>query len=968
MNNDGFERLDEQTIPELYTRASLLRHRGTGAQVLSMANDDGNKVFGITFRTPPPDSSGIAHILEHTVLCGSRKYPLKDPFVQLVKGSLQTFLNAMTYPDKTTYPVASQNLKDFYNLIDVYLDAVFHPLLSKDMFQQEGWHFDLADGQDALAFKGVVYNEMKGVYSSPDSLIYEYVQQSLFPDAVYGLDSGGDPAHIPDLTYEAFREFHARFYHPSNARIFFYGDDPPEQRLALLAAYLDPFARIELDSAIAPQPAFAGPLSLSAAYAAGPGDAHKCFLTLNWLLGDVLDNDLTLAWQVMAHILIGTPASPLKKALIESGLGEDLTGVGLETELRQCYFSTGLKGIAESNADEVERLILDTLGRLVHNGLDRKMIEASMNTIEFLLRENNTGSTPRGLVVMLRALTTWLHDGDPMDSAAFKTRLQTLKQKIAGHERFFEDMIRRDLLDNPHRTRLLLRPDDALAAQREQAERESLDAYRRQLSAADEVALIDNTLRLREMQNKPDDPAALAAMPQLQCADLDPKNQVIPTAVEDREDVQLVFHDLFTNDILYLDLGLDLTSLSMEEYPYAAVLGRALCELGTENEDYVALTQRIGCKTGGIKTSFFTANMKASSEPGIWLFLRAKCMSRQWGDLLDILDDILTGVRLDNCERFRQIVLEEKADLESALAPSGHHMVKTRLLAGFNNAGWASEKIEGIDFLFFIRRLVHEIEQDWPGVLARMRTIWGKIVNRRRLVINVTAEAAAWDKARSALIDRLRQLPEFNAQQTGWRMGDIGPCEALTAQVQVNFIGKAVQLFNGQDEVRGSHLVINRYLKSAWLWDQVRVMGGAYGAFCSLGRRSGVISFVSYRDPHVRRTLDTYDKTVDYLRDLDLPNDELTRAIVGTIGDIDSYQLPSAKGFTALLRHLTDESDEDRQRMRDEVLATTAADFRAFADHLDAIRDKGRVVVLTSPETLAQADLGNGEVRTIPVM
>ena len=531
---EGFERLRVQDIRELKTQVQIFRHVKTGAELLSLINDDDNKVFGITFRTPPKDSTGVAHILEHSVLCGSRKYPVKEPFVELLKGSLKTFLNAFTYPDKTCYPVASQNVQDFYNLIDVYLDAVFYPRLTPFIFQQEGWHLELDDPKGTLIYKGVVFNEMKGAYSSPDNVLSEYSQQSLFPDSTYGLDSGGNPKRIVELTFEQFMAFHQRYYHPSNARLYFYGNDDPARRLQTVNEYLNAFDRLPVDSNITLQPPFAGPKRIVRPYASADthGDEHQSvrrgMLTMNWLIGETTDAELSFSMHVLKYILLGMPGSPLRKALIDSGLGDDLAGVGLESELRQMYFSTGLKGIDPKAAEQVEELILKTLENLSTQGIDSQTTEAAMNTIEFRLRENNSGSFPRGLSLMLRALTTWLYDADPLSLLAFEAPLQGLRNQLTANPRYFENMIERIFLKNPHRTTLVLEPDPELAGREEAAEREKLDTVRESLQSAQLEGVIANTRELKRLQELPDPPEALRTIPTLSLADLDPTNKHIP--------------------------------------------------------------------------------------------------------------------------------------------------------------------------------------------------------------------------------------------------------------------------------------------------------------------------------------------------------------------------------------------------------------------------------------------------------
>ncbi|TEU10373.1 MAG: peptidase M16, partial [Anaerolineales bacterium] len=663
-NFHSLELLREQNIAELNTKAQLFRHVTTGAELLSLENDDENKVFGITFRTPPPDSTGVAHILEHSVLCGSRKYPVKEPYVELLKGSLKTFLNAFTYPDKTCYPIASQNLQDFYNLINVYLDAVFYPRITPHIFQQEGWHYELENPDDPIIFKGVVFNEMKGAYSSPDRVLAEYSQYSLFPDTTYGLESGGHPRHIPDLTYEQFKAFHQTYYHPSNARIFFYGDDHSDERLRSVNDYLKNFEPLAVDSAVHLQPRFDQPKRLTRSYAVSQdADIHKKgMVTVNWLLSETTDPETNLALHVLEHILIGTPASPLRKALIDSGLGEDLAGVGLEDELRQMFFSTGLKGIDAKDADRIEALALQTLTTLTQEGIDPHTLEAALNTIEFRLRENNTGNFPRGLLLMLRSLTTWLYDGDPLALPAFEAPLAAIKTHLATDETYFEDMVCQYLLQNPHRTTLILQPDPDLSGREEAAEKERLAQARAIMSRADLRAVIANTRQLKKMQETPDPPEALATIPRLRLSDLDKKNKIIPLELLERNGTQILYHDLFSNGIAYLDVGFNLHTLPQEYLPYVPLFGRALLEIGTEQEDFVTLSQRIGRKTGGIRPESFTSVIRETKEGVVWLFLRSKAIPAQADDLLAILRDVLLTVRLDNQERFRQMVLEEKAE------------------------------------------------------------------------------------------------------------------------------------------------------------------------------------------------------------------------------------------------------------------------------------------------------------------
>jgi presequence protease len=536
-----FKLLQEQFIPELNAAVRHYLHKKTGARLLSVINDDENKVFSINFRTPPKDSTGVAHILEHSVLGGSEKYPVKEPFVELLKGSLATFVNAFTFPDKTCYPVASQNVQDFYNLIDVYMDAVLHPLITEQTLMQEGWHYELNDPSEPLAYKGVVFNEMKGAYSSPEDVLGTVSINSLFPKHVYGVDSGGDPRHIPDLTYENFKAFHASYYHPSNAFIFFYGNDDPEARLKLMEGYLKPYKKIRVKSQIPLKKPFKRAKKVQYAYDAGQDTdiKKKHYFTVNWVLPDTSDPLMNFSLRILGHILIGTPASPLKKALLDSGLGEDLAGVGLESSLRQMVFSTGLKGTRARDAKKIEALIFETLQTLVDEGIDPDTIAASLNTIEFRLRENNTGAFPRGISLMLRALTTWLHEDDPIKLLTFEAPLEAIKARLMNDNRYFEKLIQTHLLDNPHRTTLRLKPDPEFARRFEEEEKARLAAVHETLTEDQLREIIKNAEELKKLQETPNSEEALATIPVLKLQDLEKQSSTIPIEVMDMQEAKV---------------------------------------------------------------------------------------------------------------------------------------------------------------------------------------------------------------------------------------------------------------------------------------------------------------------------------------------------------------------------------------------------------------------------------------------
>jgi Zn-dependent M16 (insulinase) family peptidase len=949
-----FKLIREQFVREFNGTVKEYRHEPTGAEIISVENSEDNKVFGITFRTPPADSTGVAHILEHTVLCGSRKYPLKDPFVQLLKGSLQTFLNAMTYPDKTVYPVASQNEQDFYNLVDVYLDAVFFPRITPDFFRQEGWHYELENPDAPLTCKGVVYNEMKGAYSSPDNVLIERSQQVLFPDTTYGLDSGGSPAKIPTLTYEDFHKFHETYYHPSNARIFFYGNDNPERRLKILGEYLNGFQPLKNppDSSIPLQKPFDKPVLIEEPYIVSKEET-KAFITVNWAIPDGI---LHFALIILDQILTGNSGSPMRKALIESGLGEDLSGFGLETNLRQPAWSVGMKGVEIPDLGKVEELIFRTLEKLAKDGIDRGDIEAAMNSFEFDLRENNHGSFPQGLSVMLNMMETWLYGWDPLGLAAYEYPLAELKEKIAGNPRYFETLIENILLKNTHRATVRLIPDAGKSTRDEAEEKARLQTVRSAMSQDEICRSMAASARLLEMQKTPDTAEAVKTLPLLKRADLDKKIRTLPRDVEQLDKATVLFHDLFTGGIIYADIGFNLHVLDAEDLPWVSLLGSMLLEMGTRKEDFASLSQRIAQKTGGIHVSPFLSALENSPESAAHLFLRGKCMSGQTGDLFAILHDILFEPAFNNRKRFKEILLEQKAEMEGSLIPSGHSAVMSRLKAHYHEAHRAGEVMSGIDALFFHRAMQKKMKEDWPGTIARLEDILQKLI-AGGLVVNITADA----KDRAAVFQTVEKFTAGFPQagtisSKSWNFSAALPdAEALLIPSSVNYVGRAINLFDNGYKTDGSALVITKYLRTAWLWEKIRVQGGAYGAMCNFDPNCGVLAFASYRDPNLAATLEAYGKTADFLNNLQLDEDELTRALIGAIGGIDAYLLPDAKGYIDMIRYLTGQTDEKRQKLRDELLSTTAEDFREFAGFLSM--DKAVTSVLSSAEAVKKSGI-----------
>jgi hypothetical protein len=1001
----GFALEREQAIPELSAIARVYRHAKTGGRLLSIISPDENKVFGIALRTPPADNTGLPHILEHSVLCGSKKFPVKEPFVELIKGSLNTFLNALTFPDKTCYPVASANVQDFYNLVDVYLDAVFFPRLTENTLKQEGWHYDVESVDAPLAYKGVVFNEMKGAYSSPESLLSEYSQRALFPDTCYGLDSGGDPERIPDLTFQQFMDFHTRYYHPSNSYAFFSGDDDPDKRLALLDEVFSQFEdgrEAAATSAIALQPPFAEPRRSTHHYAAdAPGEADgdddetgeaaetdearpKAMCTVNFGLPEPASDpahpddpdagpDLNLALSVLEHVLIGLPSSPLRKALVDSGLGEDLTGGGLETDLRQLAFSVGLKGMdadtAETSATKVEELVLATLRDLAGltdpasgQALHADDIEAALNSVEFDLRENNTGSYPRGLVVFFEALSTWLYGADPLMLLPFEGPLSRLKARLAAGEPVFEDLIRSQFLNNPHRALVLLLPDTTLGQKREAVEQARLSAVRDALSPADLERLVADTHALHALQEAPDSPADLALIPRLTLSNLPLKNADIPHERTTLAGAPAHLHELPTSSIVYLDLGLDLSAVPDHLVPLVPILGRALVEMGTKRTSFVDLTRKIAMTTGGIWPQSFVSTVRkpdgsCAAQPCQRLFLRAKATFERTPALLDILQELLLEADFSDTERLGKIVLETKARREHHLIPSGHALAASRLTARFGAAQAMAEAMQGLSGFFYVRELASRMATDPESVVRDLTTLLGLLLRRSALVTNITADGPALADTAKRLDSLLTTLPDATLPDAARTLPVLPEREGLVLPAQVNYVCTGANVKALGHTPGAAAAVVGKFLRAGYLWERVRVQGGAYGAGVSYSRTSGSLTFTSYRDPNLARTVEAFAAVAPYLASLDLDPSELEKSIIGSVGDIDHYLLPDAKGFTALARDLTGEDEDYRQASRDAILSAGPQDFREFGEAVEAATTKGCIVIAGGREGLAASGL-----------
>lgn len=724
------------------------------------------------------------------------------------------------------------------------------------------------------------------------------------------------------------------------------------ERLRILDDYLSKFEKQDINSTVIGQPLLKEPRRLIEKYAAGES-GQKAFLSVNWVLAeDSFDTETQIAFRVLDYLLLGTPAAPLYKALMDSSLGEALIGGGLELDLKQPCFSVGLKGVDPVNVDKVEEVVIDELKRLLKEGFSKSAVDAAINTNEFALRENNTGSFPRGLALMYAAVNAWVYDKDPVENLKWQEDLGHFKERIASGEDVFGPLISKYLLENSHKVTLEMQPDTNLAAETAAAEKERLQKAQEAMNKEQVTATVQGTSELKEHQMTPDTPEVLKTIPTLKLADIPREIKKIPTEKQQENNTTLLSHDLFTNDILYLEALLDMRGVPSQLLPLVPLFCQCLTQMGTEKQSFVELTEEIDAKTGGVSAYPVISNVRDQEEPLAKIFVKAKTMKDKVGDLMELLQKILLTVRLDNQQRFKQMVLETKAGLESGIVTAGNRFARTRLLAQRSIAGWVSEQMGGLSYLEYIRSLVDRVDSDWPSVQADLESIRSVLLTRNGAIINLTADEGTLSAARPHISAFLDALPSDAKQKADWSNTVARINEALVVPTQVNYVAKGFNLYRDAGyEFSGTARVIEKSLSSTWLWDRVRVVGGAYGAGAGLDQHSGNFVFTSYRDPNIIETLNNYDGAADYLRNLEMDAAALTQAIIGAIGDVDSYQLPDAKGHTALMRYLLNVTDEERQTYRDQMLATKVEDFRSFAEYLDGIKgSNAHVVAVTSAD------------------
>lgn len=948
-NLDAYELIKEQQLNDINSEGYLLRHKKSGARIALISNDDDNKVFYIGFKTPPTDETGVPHIIEHSVLCGSEKFPVKDPFVELVKGSLNTFLNAMTDREKTMYPIASCNEQDFKNLMDVYMDAVLHPNILKyeEIFKQEGWHYELEDMDAPITINGVVYNEMKGAYSSPDEMLQMSIYQNLFPDNAYGKDSGGNPAHIPELTYEDFLNFYKKYYHPSNSYIFLYGDCDMEERLEWLdKEYLDAYDKIEVESQIKPQEAFDGVKNITGEYpiASEESEENNTYLAYSKVVCDISNKVLREAFAVLDYALVSAPGAPVRQALIDAGIGHDVYGSFDDGGL-QSVFHVCAKNANASDKERFVEIIENTLKNIVANGINKTSVLAAINSSEFRFREADFGSYPKGLLYGLECFESWLFDDESVfEAMEMLDVFEFLKQQVENG--YYETLIQKYILDNPHGVVVSLEPEKGLNSKVEEALEEKLADYKASLSKEELEKIIADTKHLEEYQEEESSEEDMKKLPMLERKDM--RKHVLPFSniEESIGEIPVVRHDVFTNGIDYISFLFDAGDMDKEDWAYLGILRSILAFVDTESYSYSELNNVINIHSGGISSGLTT--YAASKEIGTYhtkYEFRVKMLEDKVEDSLAILQEIILTSKIDDVKRLSEIVAQTKSRLQSVLSSAGHVVSAMRSIAYFSKYGYVQDATTGIAYYNEICKMDMLLKENPEEVIAKLRKLIHKVFVQERLLVSFTAETECYNRAVPALRNFVTALP--NGEVATKTPSDVlgQQNEGFTDASAIQYVSRSGNFVMHGYKYTGALQILKMILSYDYLWNNVRVKGGAYGCSSSF-LRTGDSYFTSYRDPNLGKTNEVYEKVPEYIRNFHADEREMTKYIIGTLGGMDTPLYPEGKGQRAITAYLKKLTLEELQAERDEILQATDEDIRALADLVESVLSDGNLCVI----------------------
>ena len=953
-----YEILDEHRVEDVQSDGFILRHKKSGARIAILSNNDDNKVFYIGFRTPPEDETGVPHIIEHTTLCGSKKFPVKDPFIELAKGSLNTFLNAMTYPDKTVYPVASCNDQDFKNLMDVYLDAVFNPNITKyeEIFKQEGWHYELTGKDDELKINGVVYNEMKGAYSSPDEVLSSQIYRSLFPDNTYSKDSGGNPEYIPKLTYEAYLDFYHKYYHPSNSYIYLYGDMDVVERLEWLdKEYLSLYDYKKVNSEINKQPAFDEIKNVEAQYSITMDDSqeNKTYLSYNRVVGDTLDEMLYQAFDVLDYALVSSPGAPVKQALIDAGIGDDVYG-SYDAGILQPVFSFVAKNANASQADEFESIIENTLKEVVKTGINKEALLAGINSSEFKFREADFGQFPKGLLFGLNCLDSWLFD----DMKPF-IHLECLgtfaKLRKAVDTDYFEKLIQEYLLDNTHGSSVTVKPKRGLGNEREETLAKELSDYKASLSDEEIKKLIEDTEHLKKYQEEPSSDEDLRKLPMLTRADMK-KNAMPFSNIEDELlDVKVVRHDIESNGIDYISFLFDAGDFAQSELGYLGFFTNALGLVSTEKYSYTDLANATNIYTGGISTG--TASHPDIKDRNNFVFkfeVKLKVLEKNLDKALELMEQMLLSSDFTDTKRLGELVAQIKARLQANLSSSGHLVAAMRSMSSFSRYALYQDELKGIAFYRSICHIEKELSESPKSVSDKLAAIAKKLFARNRMLISFTGNNEAYGNAKPSLEKVIAGFNKMSAVGNQAEVHFNTAKEAFIDASQIQYVAKTGDFICDGYEYTGALRLLRIILSYDYLWINVRVKGGAYGCMNTF-LRSGESYFVSYRDPNLSDTLDVYDRIPEYIKNFSPDERDMTKYIIGTFSALDTPMNPEAKGSRSLSAYLEGITYEQIQKERNEILNAQPEDIRRLADLVEAVLKKDSICVIGNENMIKES-------------
>ena len=953
-----YEILDEHRVEDVQSDGFILRHKKSGARIAILSNNDDNKVFYIGFRTPPEDETGVPHIIEHTTLCGSKKFPVKDPFIELAKGSLNTFLNAMTYPDKTVYPVASCNDKDFKNLMDVYLDAVFNPNITKyeEIFKQEGWHYELTGKDDELKINGVVYNEMKGAYSSPDEVLSSQIYRSLFPDNTYSKDSGGNPEYIPKLTYEAYLDFYHKYYHPSNSYIYLYGDMDVVERLEWLdKEYLSLYDYKKVNSEINKQPAFDEIKNVETQYSITMDDSqeNKTYLSYNRVVGDSLDEMLYQAFDVLDYALVSSPGAPVKQALIDAGIGDDVYG-SYDAGILQPVFSFVAKNANASQADEFESIIENTLKEVVKTGINKEALLAGINSSEFKFREADFGQFPKGLLFGLNCLDSWLFD----DMKPF-IHLECLgtfaKLRKAVDTDYFEKLIQEYLLDNTHGSSVTVKPKRGLGNEREEALAKELSDYKASLSDEEIKKLIEDTEHLKKYQEEPSSDEDLRKLPMLTRADMK-KNAMPFSNIEDELlDVKVVRHDIESNGIDYISFLFDAGDFAQSELGYLGFFTNALGLVSTEKYSYTDLANATNIYTGGISTG--TASHPDIKDRNNFVFkfeVKLKVLEKNLDKALELMEQMLLSSDFTDTKRLGELVAQIKARLQANLSSSGHLVAAMRSMSSFSRYALYQDELKGVAFYRSICCIEKELSESPKSVSDKLAAIAKKLFARNRMLISFTGNNEAYGNAKPSLEKVIAGFNKMSAVGNQAEVHFNTAKEAFIDASQIQYVAKTGDFICEGYEYTGALRLLRIILSYDYLWINVRVKGGAYGCMNTF-LRSGESYFVSYRDPNLSDTLDVYDRIPEYIKSFSPDERDMTKYIIGTFSALDTPMNPEAKGSRSLSAYLEGITYEQIQKERNEILNAQPEDIRRLADLVEAVLKKDSICVIGNENMIKES-------------